>query len=75
MESLPPRAADALDLLESRLATADQGFSESQARAVLLEAEFDEEDATWLLELLHDRGYIYRVDDRIYLTEKSDVSS
>ena len=81
---LPALAEDALDILsaaaedetksdDEEAAAKDRrskpDFTKPEATAILVaDEEFTEGDATYALELLFQRGYIYYVDDNVYIT-------
>ena len=81
---LPPLAQDALDILsaaaedETKPDNEDGGgsradFTKDEATATLLKDEdFTEGDAKHALKVLFQRGYIYYVDDDVYITPTDD---
>ena len=85
---LPPLAEDALDILSAAAeyetksndeAGGDKGggsradFTKDEATAILLaDEDFTEGDAKYALEVLSQRGYIYYVDDDVYITPPDD---
>ena len=70
---LPPVAEDALDLLNEAFGDADDGFPKDEAKAVLVADErFTDGDAEYALDVLQSRGYIYCVDEQVYITPTDD---
>ncbi|GAB3668523.1 hypothetical protein [Halopiger thermotolerans] len=67
MQSLPPRAQDALEVLSDKFDHGN-GFPEPAAIQTLIESGFDEEQAKRLVEFLHDAGYLYQVKGIFYIT-------
>lgn len=69
-----PISEDARDALGSlaRVTPPDEGVSRERAEAVLTE-EHDPVTANALLEQLSNRGYIYAVDDTVFITDRDDV--
>ena len=68
---LPPFADDALTVLTEAVGDADErdGFSKADAKALLAEDDrYTEADAAHALDMLHNRGRIYYVDDRVRIT-------
>ncbi|ERH05213.1 MAG: hypothetical protein J07HN4v3_00807 [Halonotius sp. J07HN4] len=47
----------------------EDGIPRSDALARLLEADFTEPDAEYALDRLLNRGYLYAVEGRLYVTE------
>ena len=47
----------------------EDGFPRSDARAELLEADFTDGDAEYALDQLLNRGYLYAVEQRLFVTE------
>ena len=47
----------------------EDGFPRSDARAELLEADFTDGDAEYALDQLLNRGYLYAVEGRLFVTE------
>ncbi|WP_129116311.1 hypothetical protein [Halegenticoccus tardaugens] len=64
---LPPQAKEALEALRSPVENAGGDLPREQARAVIA-SEFDEESAEGLVNILHNRGYIYYVGEQIRIT-------
>ena len=85
---LPPLAEDALDILSAAAedeTKSDDGeaaakderskadFMKDEATAILVaDEDFTEGDATHALEVLFQRGYIYYVNDDVYITPTDD---
>ena len=70
---IPPVAEDALGVLNEAFGDADDGFQQTEAKAVLVADErFTEGDAEYALEVLQSRGHIYCVDDLVYITPTDD---
>ncbi len=66
-----PLGAVAESAYEILLETADteDGIPRSDARARLSEADYSSEDAEYALERLLNRGYLYAVEERLFVTE------
>ncbi|WP_129113868.1 hypothetical protein [Halegenticoccus tardaugens] len=64
---LPPRAKEALEVLRSPVENAGGELPREQAFSVIA-SEFSEESAEGLLNILHNRGYIYYVGEKIRIT-------
>ena len=47
----------------------EDGFPRTDAHAELLEADFTEGDAEYALDRLLKRGYLYAVEERLFVTE------
>jgi hypothetical protein len=70
---IPPVAEDALDVLHEPVEDADDGLPEDEAKAVLVaDNRFTEGDAEYALDVLQNRGYIYYVDEQVYITPTDD---
>lgn len=70
---LPTVAKEALAVLEEAFGDADDGFPEAEATTVLVADErFTEGDAEYALDVLQSRGYIYCVDEQVYITPTDD---
>lgn len=70
---LPPVAEDALDVLNATVGEDDDGLSKDEAKAVLVaDDRFTEGDAEYALDILQNRGYIYYVDEQVYITPTDD---
>ena len=70
---LPPFAEDALDVLREAVGDAEDGLPKDEAEAVLVaDDRFTEGDAEYALDLLQNRGHIYCVDERVYITPTDD---
>lgn len=66
---IPPFAEDALGILDESVGDADDGISKDEAEALLIDDDrFTQADAEYALEVLQNRGYIYYVDERVYIT-------
>ena len=64
---LSSSAADALDTLRAPLERSD-GLPREDAAAVLLDDGFDPADADVFLDELLSKGYLYVVDEQLYVT-------
>ncbi|WP_129116220.1 hypothetical protein [Halegenticoccus tardaugens] len=64
---LPPQAKEALEALRSPVENAGGDLPREQALAVIA-SECSEESAEGLLNILHNRGYIYYVGEQIRIT-------
>ena len=72
---LPPVAEDALDVLEEAVGDADDddGLPQDEAKAALVaDDRFTDGDAEYALDVLQNRGYIYCVDEQVYITPTDD---
>jgi hypothetical protein len=70
---LPPVAEDALDVLNATVREDDDGLSKDEAKAVLVaDDRFTEGDADYALDVLQNRGHIYCVNERVYITPTDD---
>jgi hypothetical protein len=70
---LPSFAEDALDVLNATVGDADDGLPKDEAEAVLVaDDRFTEGDAEYALDVLQNRGHIYCVDERVYITPTDD---
>ena len=70
---IPPFAEDALEVLRETISDGDEGLSKDEATTVLVADErFTDGDAEYALDVLQSRGYIYYVDDRVYITPTDD---
>jgi hypothetical protein len=67
---IPPFAEDALFVLDEVIGrTDDDNLPKVDAEALLADDErFTEADAEYALDVLQNRGYIYYVDERVYIT-------
>jgi hypothetical protein len=66
---IPSVAEDALDVLHETVGDADDGLPFDEAKAVLVaDDRFIEGDAKYALDVLQNRGYIYYVDEQVYIT-------
>jgi uncharacterized membrane protein len=64
---LSPAATDALDTLREPIDRAE-GLTREEAATVLTDDGFDSVDADVFLDELLSKGYLYAVDDRLYVT-------
>jgi hypothetical protein len=70
---LPTVAKEALEVLDEAFGDADDGFPEEEATTVLVNDDrFTEGDAEYALDVLQSRGYIYSVDEQVYITPTDD---
>ena len=70
---IPPFAEDALAVLQETVGDDDEGLLNDEATAVLVADErFAEADAEYALDVLQSRGYIYYVDEQVYITPTDD---
>ncbi|GAA0452142.1 hypothetical protein MUK72_14395 (plasmid) [Halococcus dombrowskii] len=70
---IPPFAEDALELLRETASDADESLSKDEAATALVADErFAEADAEYALDVLQSRGYIYYVDEQVYITPTDD---
>ena len=65
---LPTRARDALAVLESTTKADRTGLSHAQACQRLQDAGFECTDVSDRIEILLLRGYLYEVDERLFIT-------
>lgn len=65
---LPPGARDHLHALRPVLRTVDNGLSREQATRILIAEGFSEEEIPYYLDMLLDRGYLYCVENYLFLT-------
>ena len=66
---IPPFAEDALAVLNEVVGDANEGLLKDEAKAVLVaDDRFTEADAGYALDLLQNRGYIYYVNEQVYIT-------
>ena len=66
---IPPFAEDALDVLNEAVDDADDALVKDDAKALLADDDrFTVGDAEDALDVLHNRGHIYYVDDRVRIT-------
>ena len=69
---IPPFAEDALGVLRETV-DEDAGLMKDEANAVLVSDErCTEGDAEHALDVLQSRGYIYFVDERVFITPPDD---
>ena len=64
---LSPAATDALDTLREPVDRAE-GLTREEAATVLTDDGFDSVDADVFLDELLSKGYLYAVDDHLYVT-------
>jgi hypothetical protein len=64
---LSPSATDALDTLREPIDRAE-GLSREEATTLLVDGGIDAVDAEDLLDELLSKGYLYAVDDYLYVT-------
>ena len=70
---IPLFAEDALEVLREMVGDDDEGLSKDEATTVLVADErFTEGDAEYALDVLQSRGYIYYVDEQVYITPTDD---
>jgi hypothetical protein len=67
---IPPFAEDALFVLDEVVGRADDdSLPKADAEALLADdGRFTEVDAEYALDVLQNRGYIYYVDEQVYIT-------
>lgn len=68
-QPLPPGVKDVLQALRPLLRTMDSGLSREQAAMVAQAEGFAEDEIPYYLELLLNRGYLYEVDEDVFLTD------
>ncbi|WP_435320953.1 hypothetical protein [Haloarchaeobius sp. TZWSO28] len=66
---IPPYAEDCLDVLAGTISPPEPGIDETTAKDALLNKGFTRADAREALEVLEMRGYIYRVNSEIRITD------
>ncbi|WP_267643980.1 hypothetical protein [Haloarchaeobius amylolyticus] len=66
---IPPYAEDCLDVLSGTISPPEPGIDETTAKQVLVNEGFTKGDAKEALEVLEMRGYIYRVNSEIRITD------
>jgi hypothetical protein len=70
---LPTVAKEAFEVLNEAFGDVDGGFPEEEATTVLVDDDrFTEGDAEYALDVLQSRGYIYCVDEQVYITPTDD---
>ena len=71
---IPPFAADALFVLDEIIGRADDdSLPKADAEALLADDDrFTQTDAEYALDVLQNRGYIYYVDEQVYITPTDD---
>lgn len=55
--------------LKSHICRGDNGLAKEKAMALIVTEEIVETDAEYALQRLIDRGYLYLVDDELYVTD------
>jgi hypothetical protein len=64
-----PFAEDALDVLDGAIDDTGDGLPKDEAEALLADDDrFTETDAEYALDVLQNRGHVYYVDERVYIT-------
>lgn len=53
----------------------NEGVPREYAHSRLLDADFGDNDADYALDRLLDRGYLYAVDDELFVTDSDDYES
>ena len=71
---IPPFAEDALFVLNEVIGRADdESLLKADAEALLADDDrFTQADAEYALDVLQNRGYIYYVDEQVYVTPTDD---
>jgi len=64
---LSPSATDALDTLDEPIERAE-GLTREEATTILVDNGVDPVDASAILDELLSKGYLYAVDDLLYVT-------
>jgi len=64
-------AEEAYEILLETIDSSD-GIAVDDARAQLREDDFAAGDADYALDRLLNRGYLYQVDDRLFVTEREE---
>jgi len=67
-------AEDAYDRLCEAIDPAE-GITVDDARAQLREADFSADEADYALDRLLNRGYLYEVDGRLFVTERAEAAT
>ncbi|GAB7011127.1 hypothetical protein [Halorubrum trueperi] len=67
-------AEDAYDHLCAAIDPAE-GITVEDARAQFREADFPADDADYALDRLLNRGYLYEVDGRLFVTERDETDT
>lgn len=65
---LPNWILDAYRQLATQIQSRDGGLPTEEAETILTTAEIDESDAEYALGRLLDRGYLYQVEDELFVT-------
>lgn len=65
---LPNWILDAYRQLATQIQSRDGGLPTKEAETILATAEIDESDAEYALGRLLDRGYLYQVEDELFVT-------
>ncbi|WP_267644100.1 hypothetical protein [Haloarchaeobius amylolyticus] len=66
---IPPFAEDCLDVLSGTISPPEPGIDEASAKDALMNEGFTRANAREALEVLEMRGYIYRVNSEIRVTD------
>ncbi|WP_306061213.1 hypothetical protein [Natronococcus wangiae] len=66
---LPNWILDVYRQLKPRICSGDDGLAKEKATALIVTEEIGEADAEYALQRLIDRGYLYLVDDELYVTD------
>ena len=66
---LPDWIVDVYRHLKSHLCHGGDGLAKEKATALIVTEEIGEGDAEYALQRLINRGYLYLVDDELYVTE------
>jgi hypothetical protein len=66
---LPTVAEEALEVLREPIENAGDSLPKPETKAVLIgDDQFTDEEAEYALDVLQNRGYIYYVDEQVYIT-------
>jgi len=68
---LGPIAKDAYEVL-LKIIEPGEGIQRSDAHARLLEGDFVDGDAEYALDQLLNRGYLYAIDERLFVTDDEE---
>lgn len=66
---LPDWILDVYQQLNSHICRSDGGLATEKATALIVTEEIGEADVEYALQRLLDRGYLYLVDDELYITQ------
>lgn len=66
---LPDWILEVYRQLKPRICRGDNGLVKEKAMALIVTEEIGETDAEYALQRLIDRGYLYLVDDELYVTD------